>query len=81
MPESTRSDALDPSSHRSYEEAVSELERLVQAMEAGRMPLDELLDSYRRGAALLGFCRSQLDAVDQQVKVLEEGQLKAWSNA
>jgi exodeoxyribonuclease VII small subunit len=24
------------------------------------------------------FCRSRLEAVEQQVKVLEDGQLKAW---
>lgn len=61
-----------------YEDALAELERLVQAMEAGQMPLDRLLDSYRRGAALLAHCRSRLDAVEQQVQVLEDGQLKDW---
>ncbi len=62
-----------------YEEAVAELERLVQAMEGAQLPLDQLLAGYRRGAALLEFCRHQLDAVEQQVKVLEDGQLKAWA--
>jgi exodeoxyribonuclease VII small subunit len=62
----------------SYEDAVAELERLVAAMEAGQMPLERLLESYRRGAELLGFCRGKLEAVEQQVKVLEDGQLKAW---
>jgi exodeoxyribonuclease VII small subunit len=61
-----------------YEDALAELERLVGAMESGQMPLDRLLESYRRGAELLAFCRGRLDAVDAQVKVLEEGQLKPW---
>jgi exodeoxyribonuclease VII small subunit len=64
-----------------YEDALAELERLVQAMEGGQLPLDQLLDSYRRGAALLGHCRTQLQAVDAQVKVLEDGQLKDWTVA
>lgn len=42
------------------------------------MPLDQLLDNYRRGADLLQFCRVRLEAVEQQVKVLEDGQLKPW---
>lgn len=63
----------------SYEAALSELERLVGAMEAGQLPLDQLLDKYRRGAELLGFCRTRLEAVEQQVKVLEDGQLKPWN--
>ncbi|MDO9315890.1 MAG: exodeoxyribonuclease VII small subunit [Burkholderiaceae bacterium] len=62
-----------------YEAALSELERLVGAMEAGQLPLDQLLDKYRRGAELLNFCRQRLEAVEQQVKVLEDGQLKAWN--
>ena len=37
----------------SYEDAMSELERLVAAMEGGQLPLDKLLDNYRRGAELL----------------------------
>jgi exodeoxyribonuclease VII small subunit len=62
-----------------YEDALGELERLVGAMEAGQLPLDGLLESYRRGATLLAFCRERLEAVEQQVKVLEGGQLKPWA--
>ena len=74
----------DPSSPQaaepaSYEQAVAELDRLVQSMESGQMPLDALLDSYRRGAALLSFCRARLQAVEDQVKVLENGQLQPWT--
>jgi exodeoxyribonuclease VII small subunit len=62
----------------SYEDALRELERLVAGMEGGQLPLDQMIDSYRRGAELLAFCRSRLEAVETQVKVLEEGQLKPW---
>ena len=61
-----------------YEDALAELERLVQRMEDGQLPLDQLIDSYRRGAELLELCRARLAAVEQQVKVLEDGQLKPW---
>jgi len=67
-----------PAAPTRYEDAVAELERLVQAMDSGQMPLDSLLDNYRRGAELLEFCRSRLQAVEDQVKVLEDGQLKDW---
>lgn len=63
----------------SYEDALGELERLVATMEAGQLPLDRLLESYQRGADLLNLCRARLEAVEQQVKVLEDGQLKPWS--
>lgn len=71
---------IDPGAEApaNYEAALSELEALVAAMEGGQLPLEGLLTSYRRGAELLQFCRSRLEAVEQQVKVLENGQLKAW---
>jgi exodeoxyribonuclease VII small subunit len=70
-----------PPAPASYEEALAELEALVGAMERGEMPLDRLLESYRRGAELLTFCRGRLEAVEAQVKVLDEGQLKPWAAA
>ena len=48
--------------------------------EGGQLPLDRMIDSYRRGAELLAFCRGKLEAVEAQVKVLEDGQLKPWTN-
>ncbi|CAN5129809.1 hypothetical protein BH11PSE10_BH11PSE10_10340 [soil metagenome] len=65
----------------SYEHALEELERLVAAMEGQQLPLDKLLESYQRGAELLGFCRVRLQAVEQQVKVLEGGELKSWEDS
>ncbi|MBL8324947.1 MAG: exodeoxyribonuclease VII small subunit [Rubrivivax sp.] len=65
----------------SYEQALAELDRLVEQMEQGQLPLDRLLDDYQRGAELLAFCRARLQAVEQQVKLLEGGQLKPWAGA
>ncbi|MBA3590247.1 MAG: exodeoxyribonuclease VII small subunit [Methylibium sp.] len=69
----------DHTEPESYESALSELERLVAAMEAGQLPLDQLLESYKRGAALLAFCRGRLEAVEHQVQLLENGQLQPWN--
>ena len=65
----------------SYEGALSELESLVASMEGGQLPLEGLLANYRRGTELLRYCRSRLEAVEQQVKVLEDGQLRPWPSA
>jgi exodeoxyribonuclease VII small subunit len=64
-----------------FEDAQAELDELVRAMETGQLPLDRLLGAYKRGAELLEFCRSRLDAVEEQVKVLEEGHLKPWTRS
>ena len=63
MAKSTTSSAT-PSQPASYEDALRELERLVAGMEGGQLPLDQMIDSYRRGAELLAFCRGKLEAVE-----------------
>jgi len=65
----------------SYEAALDELERLVAQLDAGQLPLDELMTHYQRGAALLAFCRDKLQAVENQIKVLEANELKPWDAA
>lgn len=63
----------------SYEAALEELEQLVARIESGQLPLDQMLAGYQRGATLLAFCRQRLDAVQDQIKVLDEGQLQPWT--
>ncbi len=57
---------------------MRELEALVSQMESGQMPLTELMEAYRRGAALLSLCQEQLQAVEAQVRLLDDGVLKPW---
>jgi len=65
----------------SYEAATAELETLVRQMESAQLPLDQLLTSYQRGAFLLQFCQGKLQALEQQVSLIDAGQLKPWSRA
>ena len=78
---STSPDLLSPIESdlpASYEGAMDELEQLVARLESGEMPLEQLLTGYQRGAALLQFCRDKLQSVEDQIKVLDNGALKAW---
>jgi len=79
-PRTTRS-AASPRAPASYEAALEELEKLVAQLDAGQLPLEQLLTHYQRGAELLAFCRARLDAVENQIKVLEGGELKPWGAA
>lgn len=66
-----------PQSPENFERALEELESLVERMESGELALDDLLASYQRGAQLIAFCRNKLKTVEQQVQVLENGDLKS----
>jgi exodeoxyribonuclease VII small subunit len=84
MSKAAKTDLADASAvplPASYEAALSELESLVGALESGQMPLDQLLSGYQRGAVLLAFCRDKLKAVENQIQVLDGGQLKPWGGA
>lgn len=64
----------------SYEAAMEELEQLTSQIESGQLPLEQLLAGYERGAELLKFCRERLQAVEDQIKVLDAGVLKPWAD-
>ena len=80
MPKATSSSSVKDAAPLSYEAALQELESLVAGMESGQLPLAQLLSGYQRGAELLAYCRAQLDAVEQQIKVLDNGALKPWTS-
>ena len=68
-----------PAEPASYEAALEELEQLVARIESGQLPLEQMLAGYQRGAVLLNFCRTRLEAVQEQIKVLDEGALQPWT--
>jgi exodeoxyribonuclease VII small subunit len=55
----------------SFEDALGELEGIVVAMDAGKMPLQDALDAYKRGAELLRQCQDTLTAAEQQIRILD----------
>lgn len=51
----------------SFEDALRELEGIVEKLERGDAPLEESITIYQRGAALKAHCESKLK--DAQLKV------------
>jgi len=76
MPKAAPKALAEPTS---YEPALQEREQLIAQIESGQLPLEQMLTGYQRAAQLLGYCRGQLDAVQEQVEVLDEGTLAPWS--
>ena len=59
-----------------FEKALEELEAVIAALESGKLPLEESLATYQRGAELLKLCESRLSAAQARVSVLEGEILK-----
>ena len=65
-----------PSAELPFEKALAELEKIVSRMESGELSLEEALTTHKRGLELARLCQKQLEAAQQQVKVLEGEILK-----
>jgi exodeoxyribonuclease VII small subunit len=65
-----------PSGGLSFEQALAELEKIVERMESGELSLEQALATHKRGLELARFCQQRLEAAQQQVKVLEGEVLK-----
>ena len=53
-----------------FEQALVELESLVERLEHGDLPLDEALRTFERGVALTRHCQACLQAAQQKVEIL-----------
>ncbi|MCE2745843.1 MAG: exodeoxyribonuclease VII small subunit [Burkholderiales bacterium] len=56
----------------SFEDAVAELEALVNTMDSQNLGLDQLLTDYKRGAYLVKYCRDRLNQVRKEVTEIEQ---------
>ncbi|QXP82802.1 exodeoxyribonuclease VII small subunit [Methylococcus sp. ANG] len=56
----------------SFEEALAELEQLVERMEQGNLPLEESLKLFERGIELTRTCQKALQDAEQKVQILLE---------
>ncbi len=61
----------------SFEEALNELETLVEHLENGDISLDDSLKSFERGVALTRSCQRALSEAEQKVSILTEKTLEA----
>jgi exodeoxyribonuclease VII small subunit len=52
----------------SFEQALAELEGIVQKLESGQAPLEESIAMYERGARLKAHCESRLEAARLRVE-------------
>lgn len=65
-----RSSKAPSASDLSYEQAIGELETLIDQIESGEIGLEQSLEHYERGVELLRRCRSIVDQAEQRLEEL-----------
>ena len=61
----------------SFEEALDELEGLVETMEKGELSLEDSLKSFERGVELTRTCQQALKSAEQKVEILSKNSADA----
>jgi exodeoxyribonuclease VII small subunit len=62
-----------------FEKALEELEALVARMEDGKLPLEESLAAYQRGAELIKYCESKLTDAQARIAILDGDALRDFN--
>ena len=63
-----------------FEDALKELEGIIEELEGGELSLDDSLERYERGVKALNACRKILGEAEKKIQLLlrtSEGELKA----
>ena len=58
----------DDEAELSFEQALTNLEEIIQRMESGEAPLDSLVKNYQNGLKMLNFCRGKIEAAEIKIK-------------
>lgn len=56
----------------SFEQALANLEEIIQRMESGEAPLDSLITHYQTGVKMLKLCREKIEAAEMNIKEVQE---------
>ena len=56
----------------SFEEQLAELERVVDRLESGGLPLEESVQLFEDGVRLSNACKAQLSSAESRIQVLLE---------
>src|SRR5512132_1160716 len=62
-----------------FEGAMNRLEKIVEQMESGKLPLEDLIVRYEEGMKLVKICQERLANAEQEIEVIARnsaGQIK-----
>lgn len=69
-----------PAPPESFEAAIEALEKIVQKMEEGALPLEEALSQYQQGVALIKYCQDTLNSAQARIEILEGDTMVPFNN-
>ena len=57
---------------QTFEEALTELEKIVEKVEQGEIGLEESIEKYAQGMQLIKHCRDILDQAEKRIETINK---------
>jgi len=59
-----------PTAQLNFEGAMDRLETIVEQMESGKLPLEDLIVRYEEGMNLVKICQERLASAEQKIEII-----------
>ena len=59
-----------PAAELNFEKAMDRLEAIVEQMESGKLPLEDLIVRYEEGMNLVKVCQERLTSAEQKIEII-----------
>src|ERR671934_1270367 len=59
-----------PQAELNFEKAMDRLEAIVEQMESGKLPLEDLIVRYEEGMNLVRVCQDRLSKAEQKIEII-----------
>ena len=59
---------------KTFEQAMKQLEQIVEALESGDLPLEKAISKFEEGIQLSKLCSNLLDETEKKITILTQGQ-------
>ena len=53
-----------------FDKALAQLEKIVQDMENGSLPLDKMMEQFEEGMRLIALCSAKLNEVEKKIEMM-----------
>ena len=70
MSSKTKPSAPAPAAEPNFENAMDRLEAIVEQMESGKLPLEDLIVRYEEGMNLVKVCQERLASAEQKIEII-----------
>ncbi|WP_302152687.1 exodeoxyribonuclease VII small subunit [Eubacterium ventriosum] len=75
MEENNTGNNMNNTGNVGIEDNFEQLEDIISKMQSDRITLEQSFELYNKGLSLVQDCNNQIDKIEKQIKIIEEGNI------